>query len=460
MKSYERCWKFVSYSGCLALIGSLLVGSQQSLAQNAESSGSERLRLTVAPHQPSRIAMKTLPKAVCELHADGDGDPSRSFKLFSDDEGMIRFNVNPSEESETIAAFAADCSADGQSRTFGLELRPSSTPRLDMPAPVAEIRTPKPSDVIRPALTKEEALQLSDDELVKREYPVRPNPIQAPRPFANWLQVVTKPARRVDSRQMAYPELRASSQANTNNWSGWDFKDAPNEEPNSIFDMVEGEWYVPTVTAPVSEGTSYSVLWVGLDGDDGICPKYCPGNGQTSDLWQAGTLQQTIDHFFFGHQYSISYYYAWTELVPAQSLQVLPNFSVFPGDEMFISVWVGNLVGSPSLSGAYGIAFVEDVTRGEYTYVYTPRGQVNILGYQAEWIMERPYENGALPNLSDYNNAYMYSPYSRLLNGEWVSYDQPNSQQLFMYDQNTGDLLSGSYSFGPGTIYFQWYNFQ
>jgi hypothetical protein len=140
-------------------------------------------------------------------------------------------------------------------------------------------------------------------------------------------------------------------------------------------------------------------------------------------------------------------------------MQVLPNFSVFPGDEMFVSVWVGNLVGGPTLSGAYGVAFVEDVTRGEYTYVYTPRGQVNILGYQAEWIMERPYENNALPNLSDYNYAYMYSPYAQLLNGEWVSYDQPNSQQLFMYDQTTGDLLSGSYSFGPGTIYFQWYNF-
>lgn len=90
---------------------------------------------------------------------DGDSDMSRSFTLFSDDEGMIRFNVNPREESDEVATFAVDCASDGQSRTFGLELRPSPTPSLDMPAPAAEIRAPKATDVIRPALTRAEAPQ-------------------------------------------------------------------------------------------------------------------------------------------------------------------------------------------------------------------------------------------------------------------------------------------------------------
>ena len=102
--------------------------------------------MTVAPHTSSRIAMKTLPKAVCALHVDGDSDISRSFKLFSDDDGMIRFNVNPSEKSDQVAAYAVDCTSDGRSRTFGLELRANSIPTLDMPAPATEIRTPKASD--------------------------------------------------------------------------------------------------------------------------------------------------------------------------------------------------------------------------------------------------------------------------------------------------------------------------
>jgi hypothetical protein len=456
--------KLISYGSAAALIGSLLVGPPQSFAQDAESNASVPLRLTVAPQTSSRIAMKTLPKAVCVLHAEGDSDASHSFKLFSDDEGMIRFNVNPAQESDQVDAFAVDCTAEGQTRTFALELRASSVPSEDMPAPAAEVHTPQESDVIRPALTKEEALQLSDEELIKREYPVRPNASQAPGAFANWLQVVTKQARRVDSRQVAHPDLRGSSQAYTTNWSGWDLKNAPNEVPVSSYNLVEGEWYVPTVTAPTSEGTTYSVMWVGLDGDDGICPTYCPGNGGTSDLWQAGTGQQTHDILLglgFGgavRQYSISTYYAWTELLPTQGIEVMPNFNVYPGDEMYITVWVGNAGDNPSLSGAYGIAAVEDITRGEFTYVYTPRGNVNILGYQAEWIMERPYEYGVLPNLSDYNYAYMYAPYTELTDGSFLSYAQTYSQQLFMYG-STGDLLSGSYSFGPGEMYFKWYNF-
>lgn len=187
MKSCGKYVKLLRYSPCVVLIGSLLIGPPQNLAQNAESTPSEPLRLTVAPHTPSRIAMQTLPKAVCVLHLDGDSDTSHRFKVFSDDQGIIRFNVNPSDESDEVASLVVDCTSDGQSRTFGLELRPNHSPSLDMPAPAAEIRAPRASDVIRPALTKAEALQLSDDELVKHEYAPRPNPEQAPKAFGAWL---------------------------------------------------------------------------------------------------------------------------------------------------------------------------------------------------------------------------------------------------------------------------------
>ena len=465
MKSYEKCVKLLSYGPCVALIGSLLIGSPQSFAQNAESSLAEPLRLTVAPQKSSRIAMKTLPKAVCVLHADGDSDTSHSLKLFSDDEGMIRFNVNPSDESDEVAAFAVDCTSDGQSRTFGLELRPNHTPSSDMPAPAAEIRTPKASDVIRPALTKAEAPQLSDDELVKREYPVRPNPKQAPDAFAGWLQAVTQPARRVDARQVAHPDLRASNLAFTHNWSGFDLKNAPNEVPVATYDLVSGEWYVPTVSAEYG-ATAYSVFWVGLDGDDGICyksPDPCPGGDKTSDLWQAGTGQQITSIVIIDggirRSFTFSYYFAWTELVPTQYIEVLPNFNVSPGDLMISQVWVGNPGQAPSLSGADGIALVYDISQNEYTYVYTPLNQVNILGYQAEWIMERPYENGVLPDLADYNHAYMYFPEAEQINGSWINYGADNNQPIIMYNPNTNDVLSTAYAVNFGTIGYSWLNF-
>lgn len=62
MKSCETGLKFIGYGAGVALIGSLLIGPPQGFAQGAESGSSEPLRLTVAPHTSSRMAMKTLPK--------------------------------------------------------------------------------------------------------------------------------------------------------------------------------------------------------------------------------------------------------------------------------------------------------------------------------------------------------------------------------------------------------------
>jgi hypothetical protein len=221
--------------------------------------------------------MKTLPQATCVLHPEGDKTAEHSFKTFADDEGKIRFRVSPSAESDQTARFAVDCTADGKSSTFALDLRASSAPTFDMPAPQAEVRTPQPGDVIRPALTKADATNLSSDELAKRGYPVRPDAKQAPEAFATWLMAVTKPSRLVDARQVARPEVqhvkpvKASNYETSGNWSGFELRGS-----SGAYDLVMGEWYVPTVYYETNAHT-YSAYWIGLDGDG------------TSDLWQAGT---------------------------------------------------------------------------------------------------------------------------------------------------------------------------
>jgi len=255
--------KAIRYGAYVTLVGSLLTGPPQTFAQDLESIPSAPLRLTVTPHASSRIAMKTLPKAICVLHADGDTAPSRSFKLFSDEEGMVRFSVNPSEESEEVTTFAVDCTADGQTRTFALQLRPHSTASADMPAPVADERRPQESDIVRRALTNQEALDLSNEEIIQRDYPPRPNPNQAPGAYATWFRLVTQPARRVEPRQAAHSALQASTEADSDNWSGFALKNAPNEVPVATYDLVEGAWYVPTVTHPLFEQMTYS--FSGLD---------------------------------------------------------------------------------------------------------------------------------------------------------------------------------------------------
>jgi len=447
--------KCISFGPCVALIGSVLISVPQGFSQDAMFQ-SEPVRLTVAPKSSSRIAMKTLPKATCVLHAEGDTAAEHSFKTFADDEGNIRFQVRPSAESDQTAHFAVDCTADGKSSTFALELRPNSVPTFDMPAPQAEVRTPQAGDVMRPALSKADAGRLANDELAKRGYPIRPDVKQAPDAYAAWLKAVTQPSRLVDARQVARSDIRhvkpvkASNFETSSNWSGFELRGSA-----GAYDLVMGEWYVPTVYYENNVHT-YSAYWIGLDGDG------------TSDLWQAGTEQEIQDVNILGIHFDFTTFYGWTEFRPSQATErVLPNFTVTPGDLMFTEVWVGNSGQSPSLSGLYAISFVEDVSRGEYTTIYNCRGlsifgactnigQTVIGGSEAEWIMERPTVNGSLPDLSDYSYTYMYDAYAEKPAGTWVTYNGANNQQIFMY--NGSHLLSGVYPSGTTTMLFDWFN--
>lgn len=209
--------------------------------------------------------MKTLPKAACVLHANGNAESSRSLRLFSDDEGIIRFNASPRQESDEVAALAVDCTSDGQSRTFGLELRPNHIPSFDMPAPAAEKRKPQANDVIRPALANAEALQLSNEEIIKREYPMRPNPNESPDAFAAWLKVVSHPARRVNPRQVVHPEIRATSNWEIHpTWSGFELRNPSCDPQCGLYDLVESEWNVPALLNKAEEDTR-TFLLSGLD---------------------------------------------------------------------------------------------------------------------------------------------------------------------------------------------------
>jgi hypothetical protein len=449
--------KHIGVGSCCALIASLLIGLPLVFAQSgAPSLASEPVRLTVAPNVSLPIAMKTLPKAVCILHAEGDSDVAHSFKVFANDEGMIRFQVRPSAESEQIARLAVDCAAGAKSRTFELELRSNAVPTLEMPAPQPDVRAPQPGDVIRPALTEAEAHALSGEELVQRGYPVRPDEQQAPEAFAAWRQAVTKAARRVDARQVANPDVQHGRRIKGTivtegpNWSGFELKASA-----GTYDLVEGEWNIPTANYE-SNSHTYSALWVGLDGD------------HLTDLLQAGTEQDNQDLNFGVFHIYVTTYYAWSEFLPLQPTEMeLGNFAVSPGDLLYSEVWVGNAGQLPSLSGLFGIAFLEDVTRSEFATIYTCRGltlnnnctslgQVIVGGSEAEWIMERPTVGGSLPDLTDYYEVYVNAAYAQQPNFTWVPYSAANNEQMLMFNGN--DLLSMVYPWATSEMLFYWDN--
>jgi hypothetical protein len=134
-------------------------------------------RYTVAPHIHTAVTIRTLPHAVCCVHAEADSDPKHSLKVYADGEGVVRFHVQPSSATHDIARLEVDCATDDKFVRYPLHLRVSLVPSVEMPSPPVE----KPlarrhDDLVRPALSVDEAIRLTDEEALARGIPMRPNP--------------------------------------------------------------------------------------------------------------------------------------------------------------------------------------------------------------------------------------------------------------------------------------------
>jgi hypothetical protein len=143
------------------------------------------IRHTVRPGTNSPLFFKTVPGATCHLRRADDTDVTRRLKLFADDEGIICFHVRPSVEAEHIAKVVIECEAGGKITHYPLELRASRKDTPAMPFPEKERPPRKESVSVRPALSREDGLRLSKDELLERGYPPRPDP-KALAPFRAW----------------------------------------------------------------------------------------------------------------------------------------------------------------------------------------------------------------------------------------------------------------------------------
>jgi hypothetical protein len=432
------------------------------------------IRYTVAPSIASQITLKTSPGAACILYREGEPDPSHHLKLYADQDGMVRFHVHPSGESEDLVRVIVEYEVGGKITRHPLELRASSQPTLEIPAPALQgPRARREGASVRPALSEEEALRLPDEELLKGGYPPRPDPDAAPEAFRAWRKVVSVPVTMVEPQTVSRPDIghgyarklparevrkteeagpteeAGTTQESTNNWSGFELNGAA-----GTYDWVSGMWNVPSVTGESNTHT-YSLLWVGLDGD-GI-----------TDLVQAGTGQENIDMNLGWIQFSFSSYYAWTEFLPQQpTLQQIANFPIHPGDEIFVEVFIGNAGGGPDLTGFFGQFWIENLTTSQSTIVYTPRGGTTVVGSEAEWIMERTEliaANGttSFPDLADYGSATMFNAWARRSNSPrhqgYVSYQGDTNVQITMV--NGSDTLSTVAPIDAVSMRFSWQAF-
>jgi hypothetical protein len=156
------------------------------------------------------------------------------------------------------------------------------------------------------------------------------------------------------------------------NWSGYAAETNFSSPAANAVTAVSGSWVVPTVTGSSKGGSTYSAVWVGIDGFS------------DSTVEQIGTEQDVIN--------GVAHYDAWWEMYSSglqQPEQVISGMTIKPGDAITASV---QYTGSGNF-----VLTINDTTRNESFPItqntnttQNPTAQLS----SAEWIVEAPTVGG------------------------------------------------------------------
>jgi hypothetical protein len=445
-----------NHSGLLTLTALLLGGlAVPASAQNRPMArvAPER-HFTIPADVPTPVVLMTEPDAACDLHAAGVNDPSRTMRLYGNIEGYVRFHFTPKQDTQD-AHLQLDCRTQEAVTTHSVHLRIATSPTEDMPAPERSVPAPKGSKA-RPALTEEAAPQLSDEDITAQGYPPRPNTTESPEAYARWLDRVSRPAtilppHSVSRSGISHSPRNVTANLNTSvNWSGFVAQGG-----TGSYKAVYGTWVVPYVSGdPGLQEPCYSLVWVGLDGYT------------SNDLDQAGTEQDATDMFPFR---TATNYYAWTEVIPHQSIQEI--FNLNPGSTFSVVVYVGDSKGNIDPTGDYAWFNLVDVNSGQEFNTPTKLEKgFGFTGNSAEWIVERPCLGNCgstspiYPEFAEYSIVQITSA-SVLTGTKVIPYGTAENQQLTMrasyLPQPDNNVLStvSSVTGSADSMKFLWKNF-
>jgi hypothetical protein len=401
------------------------------------------VRFTIPTGRATAIVWQLAAYAECVLGPYPGDHTQDGLPLYADEDGFVRFHVRPVDSCDKLVKLVMRCKVRDREMLHPLELRVGDKPSDDFPAPPREGSFKPKGARVRPALTSEEALHLSDEELRLRGHSIRPDPETAPDAFLAWRRVALAPMTFVNPRSVPRPDivrarpkkLDAGAPANSANWSGFELRSGSGQP----YDYVMGQWNVPALVGSETGGSSVSLMWIGLDGDG------------TSDLVQAGTGQ--YDTFMSGMH--IVSYFAWTEFLPQQPMiQQAMNIVVNANDEMLVQVFSGWAGGSEAEFVLY------NVTTGLSTAVITPKGSTIVGGTEAEWIMERTQFGTVFGDLADYGSAVMSGAYARIANTRsgYVAYQGNTNLQITMV--NGSNVLSTVTPIDSASMRFTWKNYK
>jgi len=448
----------------------LLENTQTAAAQTLNSLtriSTPSTKVALRPGVETPVLIKSTPFAVCTLHAKGAADADPRMNLIADSEGAVRFHLTAQRESTEAAGFEVDCTEAGTDAADSGAPISLTTHTVEVTAgmSVAEAReepqTPPKGAAPAPAISEAEARSFSGVELARLQYPPRPKEETDPQAFAAWLRIVTTPHTRVPAGLAMRAEvshhhgsangspsrlpngLPTAGAEGTANWSGIQLVSG-----NGSYNDVAMSWTIPAVTAELFGPQAMSALWVGF------------GDGNT-DLVQVGTEQNAIS----GWGYAATSYYAFTEVWPSQATEaVLTGLPVSPGDQVYASEYLCDSNGVADQSGIYQCGYMYDYRTMQDAPFTVPLGSTQVAGSEAEWIMERPWLNGALPDMANYgtvsvtgatatnvcqcNTAGLHRRYL-VTNNNLAMYND-----YYTFDDN--NLLSTSTVNGPPDLLFQW----
>jgi hypothetical protein len=428
----------VGFSGSLAITGCAV----------APDAPPGAIVLRVPSGSETAVTIDAPAGADCTLHGEGPGYAGGGLPLHADDRGALRFHVRPDPAGSTLLALDCQLAGGGATTTryYEVEAGAPGEPLEGAAAPHAAAR----GGPVRPALNGD-AEVATNAEIVTMGFPPRPDRSKAPKAYARWLEIVSKPAVRLTPRfasragRPSLPttsELTATSSANgptytgtSSNWCGYTLV-----QPKTQYWYVEGEWTVPSVV-PHSGWLfgpwylEYSTQWVGLDGLG------------TSDVVQAGSQQDTYTIAGL----TLTNYFLWTENYPAASLGA--QIGVDPGDLVDAFVWVGDGSGDPDVSGGYGWYYLYDSTQGTYAETSSQLA-APFSGATAEWIVERPSVPFVSYGLANFGHSEMSNAYA--FDTTWTYHDIGTDVGVALTMMNGHDELCYTYATSAASAGYVW----
>lgn len=269
-----------------------------------------------------------------------------------------------------------------------------------------------------------------DRLLLAYGYPRRP--LRESALLAEWTDAVGRLGTYVEPKFGPRPRLGGSAPGprprsvtagpeTSDNWSGV----VVHAPAGKTFKWVRGSWTMPKATWTGPNAANEISSWVGIDGD---------GSG---DVLQAGVDTSIL----IDGDLTLVKHYAWIEWFPLSAKPVVESLPVEPGHQVDVLICG---------SGNRAEIFFSNLTLGIYTSfpIYAP-DSTTLLGNSAEWIVERPSENGIRQQLPEYGTVI----FDKALAGftDETTVDAATGNTIAMLD-DAGAVVSKGSILGPQRV--------